>query len=304
MELTYQIHDKKMRRLLLFNAAPERIATGFRWAEGPVWFGDGQFLLWSDIPNNRMMRWLPSGTVDVFRQPSNNTNGNTRDREGRLISCEHGGRRVSRTEYDGSVTTLADSFGGKKLNSPNDVVVKSDGSIWFTDPAYGIDTDYEGNRAEGEQGACRVYRIDPAGGEVTVVADDYERPNGLAFSPDEKTLYIADTGVTEREDGPHHIRAHEVIDGVRLGPGRVFAVIDPGFADGFRIDEDGNVWTSCGSGNGVAVFGPDGTPFGKIDFPEMVSNLCFGGPRRNRIFVTATTSVYALYVGIRGCKTV
>lgn len=300
MDQNYHIYDKRMQSLLLFNAAVEKIADGCRWAEGPVWFGDSNHLLWSDIPNDRIMRWRPAGDIDVYRTPAQYTNGHTRDRQGRLVSCEHGRRCISRTEYDGSVTILADRYEGKRLNSPNDVVVKSDGSIWFTDPDYGIMTDYEGHRAEGEQDACRVYRLDPSNGQLSVVADDFERPNGLAFSPDEKRLYIADSGFTHREDGPHHIRVHEVIDGVRLGDGHVFAVIEPGFADGFRCDEHGNVWTSCGSGKGIEVYTPNGERLGKIDMPEAVSNLVFGGPKRNRLFITATTSVYSLYVGVRG----
>ena len=303
MTSPYHIYDERMRSMLLFNAAIEKIATGCRWAEGPVWIGDQNCLLWSDIPNDRMMRWWPTGAVDVFRTPCGYTNGHTRDRQGRLISCEHGGRRISRTEYDGTVVTLVDSYQGKRLNSPNDVVVKSDDSIWFTDPDYGIWTDYEGHRAESEIGARNVYRFDPATGSLDVVADDYERPNGIAFSPDESRCYIADTGATHRPDGPHHIRVHDVIDGVKLGPGKVFAEIENGFADGFRLDEHGNVWTSCGTACGIAVFAPDGTPLGKIDLPEANSNIVFGGPNRNRLFMTASTSVYSLYVGVRGNKT-
>lgn len=300
----FHVYDERMRSMLLFNAAIEKIATGCRWSEGPVWIGDQNCLLWSDIPNDRIMRWWPSGAIDVFRTPARHTNGHTRDRQGRLVSCEHGGRCVSRTEYDGTVSILVDSFEGKRLNSPNDVVVKSDGTIWFTDPDYGIWSDYEGHRGESEVGACNVYRFDPASGALGIVADDYERPNGIAFSPDERLVYIADTGVTHRPDGPHHIRVHDVIDGTKLGPGKVFAEIEGGFADGFRCDEHGNVWTSCGTANGVAVFAPDGTKLGKIDLPEATSNLVFGGPNRNRLFMTATTSVYSLYVGVRGNKTV
>ncbi|MDD2876075.1 MAG: SMP-30/gluconolactonase/LRE family protein [Acidiphilium sp.] len=303
MAALYHIYDPRMRPMLLMNAAIERIATGFRWAEGPVWFGDANCLLWSDIPNDRIMRWWPTGEMDVYRSPANYTNGLTRDRQGRLVSCEHGRRGISRTEYDGSITLLVDQFEGKRLNSPNDLVVKSDGSVWFTDPDYGIMSDYEGHRGDSEQAARRVYRFDPASGALSAVAEDYERPNGIAFSPDERLLYIADTGVTHRENGPHHIRVHDVIDGVRLGPARVFTVIEPGFADGFRLDEHGNVWTSCGSGNAVAVFAPDGALLGKIDIPEMVSNVAFGGPKRNRLFITATSSVYALYLGVRGHPT-
>ncbi len=304
MSDAYHIYDERMRALLLFNAEIEQIATGYRWAEGPVWFGDGNFLLWSDIPNDRMLRWSPNGEVETWRAPARYSNGHTRDRQGRLISCEHAARRVSRTEYDGSITTLVDSYEGKRLNSPNDVVVKSDGTIWFTDPDYGIRSDYEGHRAAREQAGCFVYRFDPATGDLTAVAEDYERPNGLAFSPDEKFLYIADSGISHRQDGPHHIRRHTVSDGDRLDRGKVFAEIEGGFADGFRCDEQGNIWTSYGTGNAVATYAPDGTLLGKIDLPEAVANLTFGGPIRNRLFITATSSVYALYVGVRGCKTV
>ncbi|HUZ65222.1 MAG TPA: SMP-30/gluconolactonase/LRE family protein [Acetobacteraceae bacterium] len=301
----FEVFDERGRGLFLLNAAVERIATGLRWAEGPVWFADGRFLLWSDIPNNRIMRWVESapgqpGEVSVFRQPANNTNGHTRDRQGRLVSCEHGARRVTRTEHDGRITVLADAWQGRRLNSPNDVVVKSDGSVWFTDPDYGIMTDYEGNRGQSEIGGCHVYRIDPDSAAVERMTDDYERPNGIAFSPDESLLYVVDTGATHRPDGPHHIRVHEVIDGRRLGPGRVFAVVSPGLADGLRLDENGNVWTSAG--DGVHVYAPDGTRIGRVKVPEVVANLVFGGACRNRLFICATTSVYSVYVAPRGAQ--
>lgn len=294
------IVDERFRYFIPPNTWLERLATGFLWSEGPVWFADTGVLVWSDIPNDRMMRWTEAG-VSEFRRPSNFTNGNTRDREGRLVSCEHGSRRVTRTEADGTITVLAEKFGGKRLNSPNDVVVKSDGSIWFTDPPYGILSDYEGHRAESEIGACNVYRIDPADGGLTVVAGDFDKPNGLCFSPDEKRLYISDTGRSHDADGAHHIRVFDVAaDGRSLSNARVFAEIEPGVSDGFRADTDGNIWTSAG--DGVQVFDPDGHMVGRILVPETVANVTFGGARRNRLFITATTSVYAIYVGKTGAQ--
>ena len=238
--------------------------------------------------------------VSVFRAPSDYANGHTRDAQGRLVSCVHGSRQVQRMEADGRLTCLAAHHDGKRLNSPNDVVVKSDGSVWFTDPDYGILSDYEGYKSEREQAGCFVYRVDPASGEVRVVADDFAKPNGLAFSPDERTLYIADSGLSHDPQGPHHIRAFEVGDDGRLTRGRVFAEISPGVPDGLRVDVQGNVWTSCQ--NGVLCIAPDGTPLGKIRLPQMASNLCFGGPRRNRLFITATKSLYAVYVGVSGAQ--
>jgi gluconolactonase len=288
----FEILDPRMRSCVLGNVFVEKLFSGMRWAEGPVWFGDGRYLVWSDIPNNRMMRWFESGHVETFRQPSNYSNGNTRDREGRLVSCEHGTRRVTRTEWDGRITVLADHHEGRRFNSPNDVVVKSDGSIWFTDPDYGILTDYEGHRSESEIGGCHVYRIDPATAAVQRVTDEYDKSNGIAFSPDESRLYVADTGQ------PNCIRVHDVIDERRLGPGQTFAEVRPGGADGFRFDEHGNLWTSAG--DGVQVYAPDGTLLGKIRIPEVVSNLAFGGINKNRLFMTATTSLYSVYVAPRG----
>jgi gluconolactonase len=288
-----EIIDPRMRDRVLGNVFVEKLCGGMRWAEGPVWFGDGRYLVWSDIPNNCLMRWLESGHVEPFRQPSNYANGNTRDREGRLVSCEHGGRRVTRTELNGSVSVLVDGFEGKRFNSPNDVVMKSDGTIWFTDPDYGILTDYEGHRATSEIGACHVFRLDPRTGELErMTGDDYHKPNGIAFSPDENRLYVADTG------RPNCIRVHDVIDGRRIGPGKVFAEVRPGGADGFRFDEDGNLWTSAG--DGVQVYATDGVLLGKIRIPEAVSNLAFGGASKNRLFITATTSLYSIYVAPRG----
>ena len=284
------------------NAAIERIATGFRWAEGPAWFGDGGYLVFSDIPNNRMLRWTESdGHLSVFRAPSHYTNGNTRDRAGRLISCEHDTRRVTRTELDGAVTVLMDGFQGKPLNAPNDVVVAADGAIWFTDPGYGIDGPYEGHKADAEL-PRQVYRLDPTTGSARVVADDFTRPNGLCFSPDERRLYIVDTGISH--GGPSHIRVFDV-EGDSLCNSRVFAEdFAPGMTDGLRCDADGNVW--CGMGWGdpaedvVRCYAPNGDLIGKIHLPEGCANLCFGGRKKDRLFMCASTSVYALYVNARG----
>ena len=296
----FEVVDERFRYLILPNGWVEKLYTGTLWAEGPVWFADGRFLVWSDIPNNRQMRWAEGMGVSVFRDPSNYSNGNTRDRQGRMISCEHGARRVSRTEPDGTITVLADRYEGKRLNSPNDVVVKSDDSVWFTDPPYGIMSDYEGYKADSEVGANNVFRLDPQTGALTIIADDFDKPNGLAFSPDESVLYISDTGISHDPDGPHHVRAFDVVDGTRLANGRVFAEVSPGASDGFRIDTDGNIWTSAG--DGVHCYAPDGTLLGRIAIPEMVANVTFGGPRRNRLFITATTSLYAVYVAAVGAQ--
>jgi gluconolactonase len=299
----YDVIEPAFRRLVGGNMRLVRLWTGAAWAEGPVWFRDGDFLLFSDIPNNRMLRFVPDlsglgGTVSVFRRPSNNTNGHTRDLEGRLISCEHGGRRVSRTEHDGRVTVIADRYMGKRLNSPNDVVVKSDGTIWFTDPPYGILTDLEGWQGEQEYGGCHVFRFDPRKGELEVAADDFVKPNGIAFSPDEKILYIADTGASHDPDGPRHIRAFDVDESGRLTRPRVFATCDVGLFDGFRCDTEGRIWTSAG--DGVHCFAPDGTLLGKILVPEVVANVCFGGLKKNRLYICGTTSLYAIYTHVNG----
>lgn len=296
----FEVHDPRFGRYFMGNAALERLATGFRWAEGPVWFGDADCLLFSDIPNNRIMRWSDNGGLSVYRQPSNFTNGHTRDREGRLVSCEHGGRRVSRTEVDGRITVLVDRWRGKRLNSPNDVVVKSDDTVWFTDPHYGIMTDYEGDMAEQEI-PCHVYRFDPRDGSLAVVCDDFACPNGLCFSPDESRLYVAETAPMFAADGPRYIRVFDVVDeGTRLRGGDVFYVAEPGFADGFRADTDGNIWTSAG--DGVHCLSPAGELLGKIRVPEVVANVTFGGPKKNRLFICGTTSIYAVYLNRRGVQ--
>ncbi|CUH77828.1 Gluconolactonase precursor [Tritonibacter multivorans] len=282
------------------HARVERLWTGARWSEGPAWFPAGRYVTWSDIPNNRMMRWDETdGSVSVFRQPSNNCNGHTVDGQGRLVSCEHLTRRVTRTEHDGSITVLADSWQGKRLNSPNDVVVKSDGSIWFTDPSYGIMMDYEGDRAKSEIGACHVYRIDPTTGEVTAVATDFVKPNGLAFSADEQHLFVSDTGGTHQAGGPAHIRKIAVhADGTSLGQSKVFAECTNGFFDGFRLDRDGRIWSSAA--DGVHCLAPGGDLIGKIHIPEIVGNVVFGGPKKNRLFMAATSSLYSVYLNVNG----
>lgn len=292
------VHDQSFLDLLLPNAWLEKLHGGMLWAEGPAYFPHGDYLLWSDIPNHHMYQWVEGSGTRIFRQHSNYSNGNTRDREGRLITCEHLTRRVTRTEHDGTVTVIADAYEGKRLNSPNDVVVKSDGSIWFTDPPYGILSDYEGKTADQEQAGCFVYRCDPVDGRLTVVADDFVKPNGLAFSPDEKLLYVSDTGLSHDPDGPHHIRVFDVLDDGTLKGGRVFAVIDPGVSDGFRLDVNGNIWTSAG--NGVHCYRPDGIKLGEILTGEAVANVTFGGPKNNRLFITATTSLYAIYTATAG----
>ena len=284
-----------------FNASVEKLHTDCRWSEGPVWFGDGRFLLWSDIPNNRILKWEEeTGTVSIFRKPSDNSNGNTRDRQGRLVTCEHGARRVTRTEHDGTITILCNRYEGKPLNSPNDVVVKSDGSIWFTDPPFGILSHYEGNRHEPDLPVTRVYRVDGSTGRVTVVADDIRGPNGLCFSPDESRLYVVESRAQPRRA----IRLFDVTgDGTTLTNSRDFGEVGEGTPDGFRCDADGNLW--CGWGmsealNGVVVFAPDGKMIGRIALPERAANLCFGGIKRNRLFIAASHSLYAVYVNTEG----
>jgi gluconolactonase len=285
--------------------AVERVATGFRWAEGPAYFRAGRYLIFSDIPNNRQMRLLEDDNhLSVFRAPSYNSNGNTVDRRGRLITCQHSARCVVRTEFDGRVTIVADRYNGKRFNSPNDVVVASDDSIWFSDPSYGIGGNYEGLQAEREQPTNNVYRVDARSGEVTMVIDDFTQPNGLAFSPDEKRLYIVDSGLTH--GGPAHIRVFDVdIRTGKVANGTVFADgFAPGFTDGLRLDIEGNVWTSMGWANpnedGVRCYAPDGDLIGKIHLPETCANLAFGGLLRNRLYMCASTSVYALYVNTQG----
>lgn len=296
----FEILDQSFARYRLDAAAVERLYTGTRWGEGPVWVPAGRYLLWSDIPNNRVLRWHETtGSVDEFRRPSDFTNGATRDREGRVVWCEHLHRRVMRLEHDGSTTVLADSFQGKRLNAPNDIVVKSDGSIWFSDPTFGIRGFYEGEKAAPEL-PTYLYRIDGQTGELSVAADDIEGPNGLAFSPDEKLLYVAETGIA-----PRRMRVYELAaDGRTLTKGRIFIACKEGERpDGFRVDVDGNLWCGWGMGeglDGVRIYNPAGEAIGHIHLPERAANLCFGGRHRNRLFIAASTSLYAVYVNTQG----
>ncbi|MGJ4949786.1 SMP-30/gluconolactonase/LRE family protein [Bradyrhizobium sp. HKCCYLS20291] len=293
---TYDIRDPRFNALIIGHAKLEKLWTGCRWAEGPVYVPAAKSLLWSDIPNDRLMRFDETdGSVSVFETPCGYHNGHTRDALGRVIACEHGGRRISRLEHDGSWTGLVDRVEGKRFNSPNDAVVKSDGTIWFSDPTYGIDSAYEGHAAASEIGASNVYRFDPASGEVAAVVTDMVKPNGLAFSPDERLLYVADTGATHVPGLPAVIRVYDVAEsGSTVGNGRVFATSPAGFFDGFRIDRNGNIWTS--TGDAVAIYASDGTLIGRIPVPEIVANVTFGGPKRNRLYITAQTSLYSIFV--------
>jgi len=291
----FEVLDARFAGMVLPNAPLQLLAEGFAWLEGPVWFADHEVLLFSDIPNDRIMRWTEAG-VSVFRSPSHFSNGQTRDRQGRLITCSHRHRNITRTELDGSISVLADRFEGKRLNSPNDVVVKSDGSIWFTDPHYGINTDYEGGK-QGAELPALVYRLDPGGG-LEIVADDFEGPNGLCFSPDETLLYVCESGKQFAEAPRRFIRVFEV-EGKSLGAGRVFHKVEPGFADGICVDEAGNIWSSAG--DGVHCISPEGVLLGKILVPHSVSNLTFGGRNRSRLFICAGQHLYAIYTNTRGC---
>ncbi|HBK05410.1 MAG TPA: gluconolactonase [Acetobacteraceae bacterium] len=293
------ILDPRFHKIVLGNAGIQRIATGFDFTEGPVWFGDGRYLLFSDIPNDKILRWdETTGGISVFRSPSHYANGNTRDRQGRLITCEHDTQRLTRTEYDGTVVVLADRWEGKKLTGPNDVVVKSDGTIWFSDNGAGTRGNYLGHKAPQEH-PFRVYRFDPATASLTIAVDDMARPNGLCFSPDESRLYVVDTP----GDRPKSTWVYDMVDdGTRAANGRVFFDGD-GWADGIRCDTDGNVWCGFSGGpgqDGVAVFAPDGVLIGRILLPERCANVCFGGKKRNRLFMAASQSVYALYVETQG----
>jgi gluconolactonase len=304
--------DKRFEKIKIGNTPIRRLHTGMLWAEGPAWNGVGKYLVWSDIPNDVQLRWLEDdGHVSVIRHPAGNSNGNTFDREGRQISCEHGNRRVVRYEYDGKTTVLADRFNGKPLNAPNDPVVHPDGGIWFTDPGYGSLMDYEGNKGPLELKEA-VYRIDPATGKLAKVTDDLYKPNGLCFSPDYKTLYIAETGASHYPEAPRNIRAYDV-DGVKLARGREFTSMKlavgnmgdyAGMADGIRCDAEGNVYAAAGwvgaHYDGVHVFAPDGARIGLILLPEICANVCFGGPKRNRLFMAASQSLYAVYLETRG----
>lgn len=293
------INYKRFRPSIVAASRVELLHSGMRWAEGPVYFADGDYLLFSDIPSNRILRWVEGAGVTVFRHPSNFSNGNTRDRQGRLVTCESGSRTITRTEYDGAITTLVDNYQGKRLNSPNDIVVRSDDTIWFTDPPYGILSDYTGDKAESELGNNYVFCFDPRSGELDIATGEMVKPNGLAFSPDEKILYVADTGLSHQQGGPHHILAWDVA-GRQLRNSRVFATIDPGVPDGFRVDTEGNIWTSAA--DGVHIYASDGEIIGKLHFPEVVSNLTFGGRKRSRLFVTTASSLYSIFVGNSGAQ--
>lgn len=297
---SFEIIDERFRRYAIANVHLELLYSGCRWSEGPAYFAAGRYLVWSDIPNDCVMRWDETdGSVSVFQSTSFYANGHTIDREGRLIACEHGERCVSRYEHDGTRTVLVSGGEDWRFNSPNDVVVKSDGTLWFTDPSYGIDTDYEGHASPREADGRHVWRFDPASGALNTVATDFQQPNGLAFSPDEHLLYVADTGASHAPDGLHHIRRFRVAeDGKSLNGGDVFAECDVDLYDGFRIDTLGNLWTSAG--DGVHCYAPDGVLIGKIRVPEVVANVCFGGIKRNRLFICATTSLYSIYVNATG----
>lgn len=292
--------DQRFSRYILDNAELEELASGFRWIEGPVWMGDANCLLFQDLPRNRTMRWSEDHGLSVYRAPSDYANGQTRDREGRLIACSHRGRCLYRTEHDGRLTKLVSHHEGKRLNAPNDAVVKSDGGIWFSDPLYGLMTDYEGGRQTSEQPPA-LYRFDPASGEIAVAADDFDGPNGLAFSPDEKRLYVAETGDQSKSNPRQYIRVFDVgADGKSLHGGGIFHKIEPGYADGFRVDEDGNVWSSAA--DGVHCIAPDGTLLGKILVPYRVSNVTFGELHKNRLFIGGSHTLYAIFLNTRGAQ--
>jgi gluconolactonase len=301
-ENPHVVLDPRFNAVIFPHTKLEKLWTGARWAEGPAYFPAGRYLIFSDIPNDRLLRFDEcSNTVSVFRQPCFNENGHTVDPQGRLISCEHRGRVVSRTEHDGSRTILASHYQGKRLNSPNDVVVKSDGSIWFTDPSYGIDSEYEGDLSPHEVEGCYVYRIDPQSGELTAVITEMHMPNGIAFSPDESLLYVADTGTTHDPSVAPVIRVYRVNpDGKSVSEGRVFATCEAGLFDGFRVDVKGLIWTSAG--DGVHCYHPDGTLLGKIPVPEICANVTFGGPKRNRLYIMGQTSLYSLFLNTQGPK--
>jgi len=293
----FEIVDPRFRHYILGNASLEKLASGFRWIEGLVWMGDWNCLLFEDLPRNRIMRWSEAEGVSIYREPSNYTNGQTRDRQGRLISCSHRGRCLYRTEHDGRVVTLVDRHDGRRLNAPNDVAVKSDGTIWFTDPLYGISNDYEGGRQKSEQPPA-LYRLDPASGDLRVAAADFEGPNGLAFSPDESRMYVAETGDQTTDDPKQFIRVFNVEANGTLVDGGIFAKIEPGYCDGMTVDEDGNVWSSAE--DGVHCLSSDGELLGKILVPHRVSNLKFGGPSRDRLFIGGSQTLYSIFLNRRG----
>ncbi|TPG58651.1 SMP-30/gluconolactonase/LRE family protein [Roseomonas nepalensis] len=296
----FEVHDPRFLGYVLPNAPLVKLGEGFAWLEGPVWFADADCLLVSDLPNDRVLRWTESGGLSTFRHPSGFANGHTRDRQGRLLSCSHRDRCVTRTELDGSFTVLAERYEGKRLNSPNDIVCHSDGGIWFTDPPYGINTDYEGGKQASELPPA-LYRLDPRSGALRIMAADFAGPNGLCFSPDEKRLYVSESGPQFAPDPPRHIRVFDVAgDGQSLAGGGVFHAVSPGFADGLRCDESGNVWSSAA--DGVHCIAPDGNLLGRIKVPFTVSNLAFGGRNRARLFLCASHTLFAIYTNVRGAQ--
>jgi gluconolactonase len=297
---TVEVHESDFENLISKDAEGEILGSGYEWAEGPCWFNDGQFLIWSDIPNNRILQWAEGLGVRDFRNPSGFTNGHFRDHQGRLVSCSHGNRRVERTEPDGSITVIADAYEGKRLNSPNDVVVKSDGTIWFTDPPYGILSNREGYKSEQEQDGCYVYCFDPQSAALKIVVDDFGKPNGLCFSPDESLMYISDSAYSHDKSAPHHIRVFDVQAGNTLSGGDVFVEVNPGLPDGFRCDEHGNVWTSAG--DGVHCYTPSGVLLGKIITGEVTANVTFGGPDRNRLFIAANHELVVIDTKAKGIQ--
>lgn len=301
-DAAFEILDPRFAPLVNLHSRVEKLFTGCLWAEGPAWFAAGRYLIWSDIPNDRMLRFDETdGHVSIFRQPSGNSNGNTVDRQGRLVTCEHGGRRVTRTDYDGKVTVIADAWRGKRLNSPNDVVVRSDGSIWFSDPTYGIDSDYEGNKAESEIGSSQVYRVDPASGEVEAIITDMVKPNGLAFSRDESKLYVVDTGRTHGSEHPAYMRVYDIGAEGRASGGRIFAECTAGLFDGFRLDSAGRIWVAAH--DGIHCYDPDRTLLGKIRIPEPTANCVFGGAKLNCLYIAGTTSLYRVRLMVNGHPT-
>ena len=298
----FEILKEEFNSCLTGHGRVERLWTGARWVEGPVWFPAGRFLLFSDIPNNRMLRWdETNGLVSEFRNPSSFSNGNTRDLQGRLITCQHLSRSVTRTEHSGEVASLASHFDGKRLNSPNDVVVKSDGSIWFTDPDYGIMSDYEGRKSPREQSSCNVFRIDQKTGNVDLITNQMVKPNGLCFNKIESKLYVSDTGGSHVEGGPRNIYSFDLTgDTVASASPELFAECSNGLFDGFRIDSEDRIWTSAA--DGVHCYNSVGVLIGKIKIPEIVSNVCFGGERLNRLFIMGTTSLYSAYLAVNGIR--
>jgi gluconolactonase len=296
----FEVKDRRFAQYVLDNAPLEELASGFRWVEGLVWMGDANCLLFQDLPRNRTMRWIEDAGVSVYRAPSDYANGQTRDRQGRLIACSHRGRCLYRTEFDGTVTTLVTHHDGKRLNAPNDIVVKSDGTIWFSDPLYGISNDYEGGRQTSEQPPA-LYRLDPEAGDIRVMIGDFDGPNGLAFSPDERRLYVAETGDQTQDNPRQYIRVFDVSpDGTQLSGGAIFYKVDPGYCDGLRVDEDGNLWSSAG--DGVHCISPQGELLGKVFVPHTVSNLTFGGPLKNRLFIGGSHKLYAIFLDRRGAQ--